>query len=267
MKDQDVFALTRLGEQQLRGGMTTISTEEVDLLVRVDGILTVGQIKAGIKPAPPENFDWIFSRLVEKGLVAPRPGDPFADQFSFKPSKSALKKAEAEADAGTSSLQKAGYFVRIARQTRHRVLAEGEELEALVVEDDPHLSKFLQHYLTFEGFSVRAAANRAEVISELRRQPAPDLVLLDVMLPDVDGFDILMKMRAHPHLKDVPVIMLTAMATREAVIQGLALGAEGYVTKPFEAEALIDAVRTVMGLPEDPDTHQPAADPWPEKPR
>ena len=266
MHDKEVYALTKLGEAQLRGGMTTTSTEEVDLLVRVDGVLTVEQIRAGYKPEPPENFDWLFSRLITKALVAVREADPFADQLSFKPSKTALKRAEAEADAGTASLQKDGYFVRIARQTGRTAPPEGQSLDALVVEDDPHLAKFLQHYLNFEGFEVRVAGTRAEVIGELRKA-TPDLVLLDVTLPDADGFDILAKLRSHPTFKDVPVIMLTAKATREAVIQGLAAGAQGYVTKPFEADALIEAVRTVMGLPDDPDDAPPGDDPWPEKAR
>jgi DNA-binding response OmpR family regulator len=69
------------------------------------------------------------------------------------------------------------------------------------------------------------------------------------VLPDADGFDILLKMRQHPVLKKVPVIMLTAKATRESVLKGLAGGADGYITKPFEADALITAVNAVMGRP------------------
>ena len=264
MHDKDVYSLTQLGEQELRGGLTTASADEIDLLVRVDGVLTIGQIKAGMKPQAPPDFDVLFSRLIKRGLLQVRVDDPFADQFSFKPSKVALKKAEAEADAGTASLQKAGYFVRIARKPHARTLAEGEELSALVIEDDAHLAKFLQHYLTFEGFTVSVAGTRAEVIASLRQPPAPDLVLLDVVLPDIDGFDILMKMRQHPGLKDVPVIMLTAKATREAVLQGLAAGAQGYVTKPFEADALLEAVRTVMGMEDDGPARRDT-DPWPEK--
>jgi two-component system, OmpR family, response regulator len=265
MHDKEVYVLTKLGEAQLRSGETTVSTEEIELLVRVDGVLTIAQIKAGMQPAPPDDFDFIFSRLISNGFLVRLDEDPFADQFAFKPSKSALKKVEAEADAGAQSLQKAGYFVRIAHKRPPRERRDGEEMWAVVVEDDPHLAKFLQHYLTFEGFEVRPAANRAEVVAALVKPPLPDLVLLDVVLPDADGFDILMKMRAHPALKSVPVIMLTAKATREAVINGLAGGAQGYVTKPFEPEALIEAVRSVMGLADEGGGAPPGADPWGEK--
>ncbi len=69
----------------------------------------------------------------------------------------------------------------------------------------------------------------------------PDLILLDVQLPDGNGFDILARMRQHPVLKNMPVIMLTAEATRESVLRGLQLGADGYVTKPFEPDVLVSA--------------------------
>lgn len=265
MHNKEVYSLTPLGEHQLRGAMTTVLPAEVELLVRVDGILTLGQIKAGMKPFPPDDFDATFSRLIDKGLLRVRIDDPFADQFTIKPSKKALTLATAEADAGTASLQKAGYFVRIARKRPPRVLAEDEELSALIVEDEPHLAKFLQHYLAFEGFDARIAGARAEIVAELRKLPVPDLVLLDVMLPDADGFDILLRMRQHPALKNVPVIMMTGKATREAVIKGLAGGADGYVTKPFEADALLEAVRAVTGLPDDPPAFSSSTDPWPEK--
>ena len=101
-----------------------------------------------------------------------------------------------------------------------------------------------------------------EVIAEFRKSPVPDLILLDVMLPDTDGFDILLRLRQHPALQNVPVIMLTGKATREAVIKGLAGGADGYITKPFEADALMRAVRTVIGLTQEQALPHTAGDPW-----
>jgi two-component system OmpR family response regulator len=131
-----------------------------------------------------------------------------------------------------------------------------------VVEDEPMLAKFIQSYLAFEGFRVRLAGNRAEVVAEFRKTPIPNLILLDVMLPDADGFDILLRLRQYPALKNVPVIMLTGKSTREAVIKGLASGADGYVTKPFEADTLMRAVRTVVGLPQEPVGSNSPKDPW-----
>jgi len=76
-------------------------------------------------------------------------------------------------------------------------------------------------------------------------------VLLDVELPDANGFDVLARMRQHAVLKSIPVIMITAEATREAVRNGLHAGADGYITKPFEPDCVVTAVREVLGLTEE----------------
>jgi DNA-binding response OmpR family regulator len=74
------------------------------------------------------------------------------------------------------------------------------------------------------------------------------------MLPDINGFDILLKMRQHPALKTVPVVMVTSKATREAVLMGLARGADGYLTKPVEPDTLKKAIRAVLGVGADADS-------------
>ena len=264
MHANDIYCLTPLGERQLRGADTTAFPEELDLLVRVDGALTMAQIRAGMKTQPPAHFDALFGRLVRQGLLQLQLGldDPFGKQFSFTPSPEALALADGEAEAATASMRRAGYFVRIARRRPMAAKVAGKAPRALVVEDEPHLAKFLQHYLQFEGFDVGTAGARSEVVAELRKQPVPDLVLLDVMLPDADGFDILAKMRQHPALKEVPVIMITGKATREAVARGLAAGADGYVTKPFDADGLLEGVRTVLGLRTGPPAAPAPLQPW-----
>ena len=251
MQDDDVYTLTPRGQQELRGGMTTLSPAEIELLVRIDGILSVAQIRAGMPAVAPAVFMATVKTLVDRRLLSVAEVYPFALQFQTQLNTLALSQAEAEADAGSVSLRKTGYYVSIARpRGPARKLAPGEVLSAIVVDDEPMLAKFIQSYLSFEGFQVRLAGNRAEVVAEFRKLPVPDLILLDVMLPDADGFDILLRLRQHPALKNVPVIMLTGKATRESVIKGLAGGADGYITKPFEADALMHAVRTVVGIPE-----------------
>lgn len=253
MQDNEIYTLTQRGQQELRGSATTLSPAEIEVLIRIDGILNLGQIKAGMPGVAPVAFEATVKDLLVRHLLAKAEADPFAEQFQIQLNKLALTQAEAEADTGAVSLRKTGYYVSIARpRGPARRLAPGEVLSALVVDDEPTLGKFIQSYLSFEGFHVRLAANRAEVIAELSKIPVPDLILLDVMLPDADGFDILLRVRQHPALKNVPVIMLTGKATRESVIKGLASGADGYITKPFEADALMHAVRTVVGLTEEP---------------
>ncbi len=154
----------------------------------------------------------------------------------------------AEADAGAIILKQKGYYVRIARLEGHATRAKGWKPTILVVDDDPDLQKLLRTYFTMEGLNSRAALKRDDILVALRIQPLPDLILLDVHLPDADGFEVLDRMRHHPVLKNVPVIMLTAEATRESVLRGLKGGADGYITKPFQAEMVVRAVKAVLGL-------------------
>jgi two-component system OmpR family response regulator len=130
-----------------------------------------------------------------------------------------------------------------------------------VVEDEPALAYFVECFLVMEGFEVRKAANRAEVIAAIRKG-VPDVVLLDGTLPDVDGFQVLRSLRQNPMLRDVPTLMMTGRATREAVLDALSSGADGYLTKPLDAEMLITAVRAVVGLPDQPIDGSGAVDPW-----
>lgn len=249
MHYDDVYAVTPKGEQELRSSVTTISLPEIELMVRLNGILTLAQIRQSMGAAAAAAFDKTLYLLFSKGLVALVEPDPFAASLSFQICPTALTAAGAEADACAESLKTSHFYVRIARKRGlPRVRAEGERLSIILIDDEPQLAKFLSHYLMFEGFDVRVAGCRAEIVAEIRKPPIPDLVLLDVMLPDADGFDILRRLRAHPALKEVPVIMLTGKACREAVLQGLASGADGYITKPVETDSLLQAVNTVMGL-------------------
>jgi two-component system, OmpR family, response regulator len=249
LKYNAIYGVTAKGQEELRGAATTVSRPELDLLIRLDGILTLSQVMQGMTPAGRETFDATFELLNRKGLVQIPQSDPFADTIKFHFTPMALSLADAEADACTASLKSSNYYVRIARsRATARQRNPGERLSAIVVDDEPTLAKFLSHYLNYEGFDVRIAGNRDQIVAEFRTPPVPDLVLLDVMLPDADGFDILLRLRAHPVLKDVPIIMLTAKASRESVLKGLAGGADGYLTKPVETDSLLKAVRTVVGL-------------------
>ena len=250
MHDNEVYTLSPRGQEELRSGATTLNPAEMELLIRVDGSQTLSQLRAGMASGTTGIFTAALMKLQDKGLIALTEIDPFTEQFAARMTDFAVTQAEAEADSGAASLKKSGYYVRLARpRAPARPRMPGETLSAIVVDDEPMLAKFIQSYLSFEGFHVRLASNRAEVVTEFRKAPVPDLILLDVVLPDADGFDILLRLRQHPALKNVPVILLTGKATREAVLKGLAAGADGYVTKPFDTDALMHVVRTVLALP------------------
>jgi DNA-binding response OmpR family regulator len=112
----------------------------------------------------------------------------------------------------------------------------------LVVEDDPKTSATIRLYLEHEGFFALHASNGRKAL-EMIRDKAPDLVILDLMLPQVDGFHVCHAVR---QFSEVPVIMLTARAGEDDKVQGLYLGADDYVTKPFSPRELVARVKTVL---------------------
>jgi CheY-like chemotaxis protein len=251
MQPEDTYAPTPLGESELRGSATRLSTAQIDVLVRLDGILTLAQLTAGMPAARFTAFMSVLRELQEQNLIRRVEPDPFTSQWNADVLQLTRSVGQAEVDVGLSSLQRAGFYVQIARG-RGTAARPAGRMPVVVVEDDAALASFIATLLTLTGFDVRQAGTRQQVVEQLRRPPIPGLILLDVMLPDTDGFDILKRVRQHPQLQDVPVIMLTGKATREAVLQGMAGGADGYITKPFEPESLLRAIRTVLGVPEPP---------------
>ncbi len=116
----------------------------------------------------------------------------------------------------------------------------------LIVEDDSTIRTILQMLLRSEGFThVRSAARGDEGLEAIRREP-PQLVLLDLMLPGIDGLTLCRRVREDPTLADVRIIMLTAKSEDEDVVRGLELGADDYVTKPFSREVLLARIHAVL---------------------
>ena len=118
----------------------------------------------------------------------------------------------------------------------------------LVVEDDPNISDLIQMYLLKEGFDVRTAADGGSALGEVEKQ-IPDLILLDIMLPVMNGWEVLANVR---RLSRVPVIMLTAKGEVGDRIQGLEMGADDYIVKPFEMKELIARINAVLRRTEIP---------------
>jgi DNA-binding response OmpR family regulator len=112
----------------------------------------------------------------------------------------------------------------------------------LIVEDDPALAKVLRDNLQFEGFDVTSVAEGWAALSAVK-DSSPDLVVLDLMLPDADGFELCGVMRQTGR---IPVIMLTAKSRKADKLRGLDLGADDYITKPFDLEEFLARVRAVL---------------------
>ncbi|HSC26883.1 MAG TPA: response regulator transcription factor [Vicinamibacterales bacterium] len=115
----------------------------------------------------------------------------------------------------------------------------------LVVEDDADIAELIGHYLEKAGHRVTRSATGSEVMARLRQDPA-DLVILDLLLPGVDGLMVCQAMRADPATDDIPVIILTARGEEAERVSGLELGADDYVTKPFSPKELTARVAALL---------------------
>lgn len=114
----------------------------------------------------------------------------------------------------------------------------------LVVEDEAHLAAALKLNLELEGYTVDVAATAREAAERLLKQDAYDAIVLDVQLPDVDGFELCRKLRGSGNY--TPVIMLTARGAAEDRVHGLEVGADDYLVKPFELDELLARVRSLL---------------------
>jgi phosphate regulon transcriptional regulator PhoB len=117
--------------------------------------------------------------------------------------------------------------------------------EVLVVEDEPDIRSLIVHHLERDGFRCRTASNGGEALAAVRSS-APDLVVLDVMLPGMDGLEVCRRLRADASAATVPIIMLTAKSDEVDRVVGLELGADDYVAKPFSPKELVARVRAVL---------------------
>jgi two-component system KDP operon response regulator KdpE len=123
-----------------------------------------------------------------------------------------------------------------------------DEKLILVVDDEPRMVRFVRLNLELEGYQVAEAGDGMEALEKVRDE-LPDLVLLDVMMPEMDGFETLKRLR---EISTVPVIMLTVKGDEEDRIRGLELGADDYVTKPFSPRELASRIRAVLRRAEMP---------------
>ena len=121
--------------------------------------------------------------------------------------------------------------------TTHRIL---------VVEDEDNIALALNYLMQREGYQNDRIANGAEAMARIR-ETRPDLVLLDVMLPEMSGYEICQGVRLDPTLADVKILMMTARGSSIEKRKGLAIGADGFITKPFELKELREEVRRLLG--------------------
>jgi two-component system, OmpR family, alkaline phosphatase synthesis response regulator PhoP len=131
------------------------------------------------------------------------------------------------------------------RPMNHDAATETRKKFVLIVEDEEDIRELVSYHLLKEGYQVAGVASGEEALAVVEKQ-VPDLILLDVMLPGIDGFAVCQRLRASPKTAEVAVMMLTAKSEEADIVRGLNHGAEDYVTKPFSPRVLMARIRAAL---------------------
>jgi two-component system phosphate regulon response regulator PhoB len=121
----------------------------------------------------------------------------------------------------------------------------------LIIEDDPDIRELMKHHLERDGYGVVGAPTGEEGLRMVRKAP-PSLVILDLMLPGMDGLEVLRKLRADSKTRELPTVIVSAKGEEADIVSGLELGADDYLTKPFSPRVLVARVRAVLRRREKP---------------
>ena len=185
--------------------------------------------------------DWL-KELHELGFVQPGREGLSDTTLPISPNKPAIESA---AEAVNSLAETGAYFALRPRPANQRKAAAA--MQVLILEDDPDQRALADLRLSMAGYAVRVAGSVADLLRSLRNDGVPDVLLLDVMLPDGNGFDVLGKLRRHPEYAHLPIILLTAEREPADIGRGLALGADGYVTKPYSKTLITQVIGRIVG--------------------
>lgn len=117
--------------------------------------------------------------------------------------------------------------------------------KVVVIEDEPDIREVIEHNLTREGYNVRSTRDGEDGLGLVKKE-APDLVLLDLMLPGLDGIEVCRRLKSDPLTRTIPVVMVTAKGEESDIVLGLGMGADDYVSKPFSPKELIARVKAVL---------------------
>jgi DNA-binding response OmpR family regulator len=120
-----------------------------------------------------------------------------------------------------------------------------EKLRVLIIEDEPHIVLSLEYLLEQAGYEVASAADGVQGLEMVRRW-RPDVVLLDIMMPERNGYEVCQAIKADPELAPLPVVILSAKGQEVEILKGLGLGASAYVAKPFGNAEVLEAIRAAL---------------------
>jgi CheY-like chemotaxis protein len=248
-----VYQLTQTGREAWESQDVAVPADYRRMLWLMDFHGHAGVIGDLLRQYPKHVLDEWLAEMEELGLVEQAPETHASEPAAFSSHDTdrtqAMEQAgiRQQADAAGASLARTGAYVSADRLGQRPAQGKAPaDTVVLIVEDDPDQLALADLRVTMAGYKVRVAGSVNAFLQNMLDEGAPDLLLLDVMLPDGDGFEVLAKMRRHPVLGSVPIVLLTARNDAVDIGKGLLLGADGYVTKPYTKNLLADVIRRVL---------------------
>jgi CheY-like chemotaxis protein len=215
-------------------------------------------IRSRLRRFPDQLIDEWLQELEDLGLIGHRAAEPL-DDITFTGKRppplpplldvDSLHLAKRSVIAGATLVREGSYLADDRLANLPALAKPRGETVVQLVEDDPDQAALAELRLKMAGYVVRTAASSKDLSRALREKSRPDLLLLDVVLPDGDGFDILGKLRARPEYALLPIVLLTVKAELADIRNGLRLGADGYVTKPYSRNLLAEVIGRVLKQP------------------
>jgi CheY-like chemotaxis protein len=208
------------------------------------------QLNPLMRMFPEQLLSDCLAEMKELGLVeqvaTPRVGSGDSTVVAAPPQE-IISLANEELVTARDSLSRHGAYLAEARlKGRRRIEKAPSEITILIVEDDPDQLALADLRVSMAGYVVRVADSQSAMLRSIAEQGTPDLALLDVTLPDGNGFDILARMRSLPSFTSLPIVMLTAKTGPNDIVKGIMLGADGYVTKPYSKDILASVIRHIL---------------------
>ena len=247
-----IYRLTAAGRAAWEGQDSAVPADYRRILWMMDVQGQGGVAEALSKLYPADMLEEWLSELEEIGLIEGLPeGEAgFAPRAADSTQALDQEHVKEAAKIAGAALARSGAYLALDRLRRRPLLAkERADTVVLIVEDDPDQLALADLRVSMAGYRVRIAGSVNGFLQALVDEGAPDLLLLDIMLPDGDGFDVLSKMRRHQALGSLPIVLLTARNDPPDIGRGLALGADGYITKPYTKSILADVVERVLKRP------------------
>ena len=248
-KGERIYRLTPAGREAWESQDAAVPADYRRILWLMDFHGHGGVTKDLLRHYPKELLDDWLEEIEELGLITELEGTitPVTPTDNNRTLVTNQENFLREARTAGAALARTGAWLASDRIGRNEPVRKNlEETVVLVVEDDPDQRALADLRVSMAGYQVRVADSVKGFLQAMLDEGAPDLLLLDVSLPDGDGFEVLQKLRRHPSYGSLPVVMLTAKNEPEDIGRGLVLGADGYVTKPYTRNILADVIGRVL---------------------